>query len=377
MNSGRRGGKTTRRAFLRRLAACGALGVPARGALAMPARGICPELEGERIRWLVGAPPGGSFNRVSRLIEPQLEVVLGADVVVENVAGAGGLVGAHRLSRARPDGRTVGMVGASAMLMLPYTSLIQALDPGRDFDVLTRLRDDRQTLAVGRHLGVRTVEEIFRARKPFVIGGVGLGLSTFMATLFGEIFDIELHLVVGYQGSGLALAAIRRGELDGAIIDEHTITRVPALVPLVRMTGEGVSAAGMGHVPRLSGSDSIVENHPEWLRHPASSRALARALQTLAHAGKVAVAPRGLPPSLRRCLASAVFAAAASPEVAQRGRTVGQVLAPLPAAEARRAISAAREAASLLGSAITVGQHSGRSGPGKPSSRFGGCEDTT
>ena len=319
----------------------------------MPARGICPELEGQRIRWLVGYPPGGSFDQVSRLVEPQLEVVLGADVVVENVAGAGGLVGAHRLSRARPDGRRVGIVAASALLLLPYTSPMHALDPDRDFDVLTRLRDDRQTLAVGTHLGVRTLEEVFRARKPLVIGRTGaLGPTMSITTLFGEIFDIELQLVGGYQGTGMMVAAIQRGEIDGVIIDAQTIARVPALVPLLRMTGGEASAAGTGHVPRLSGPDSIVENHPEWLRHPASSRALARALQTLAHAGRVAVAPRGLPPSLRRCLASAVFAAAASPEVAQRARTTGQVLAPLPAAEARRAISAAREAASLLGSVI-------------------------
>lgn len=327
----------------------------------MAPRGICPELAGERIRFLVGAPPGGSVNRLSRLIEPGLEAALGAEVVVENVAGAGGLVGAHRLSRARPDGRTVGLVGGTAMLLLPYNSPRHALDPERDFDVLTRLRDDRPALAVGTHVGVTTFDEVFRTGRPLVLGRTGpLGLSTSTSALFGEIFDIEIHLVDGYQGSGLLFAGVRRGEVDGAVIDEHTIMRTPGLVPLLRMTGGGEEDPWEGRVPMLSGPDSIVETRPDLLREPSASRTLARALQTLGQAGRVVAAPRGLPPSLRPCLEAAAYAAAVSPEVSESARREGQVLAPLPAAEARRRIAAAREAAVQLGRALEVARHRGR-----------------
>ncbi len=352
--------RTTRRAVLARLAAgCGAL-VAGRDSLGAPARGACPVLEGERIRWLVGAPPGGSYNRLSRLLEPELEAALGAEVVVENIPGAGGLVGAHRLSRARPDGRTIGLLNGSGLLVLPYTSPGHALDLVRDFDVLTRLRDHRFTLAVGRRLGVRTFEEVLQRRKPLVLGRYGtMATSTLMAVLFGEIFDIETRLVAGYQGSSATLAAIRRGEIDGGMFDEHNIARVPGLVPLLRMTQGGDSAPGEERVPGLSGPDSVIENRPEWLRDPSSSREHARALQTLAQVGRIVAAPRGLPPSLRRCLGSAVFAAAASPAVADRARRVGQVLAPLPAAEARRRIAAARKAASHLQSALENHRRSG------------------
>ena len=352
--------RTTRRAVLARLAAgCGALAA-GRDSLAAPARGACPELEGERIRWLVGYPPGGSFNRVSRLVEPELEAALGAEVVVENIPGAGGLVGAHRLSRARPDGRTVGIMDGPGFLLLPYISPGHALDLEHDFDVLTRLRDYRMTLAVGRRLGVRTLEEVLRRRKPLVLGRSGsLGLATLLTVLFGEIFDIELRPVWGYQGSGALIAGIRRGEIDGAMFGEHTIARVPGLVPLLRMTRGGDSAPGEERVPALSGPDSVIENRPELLRDPSSSREHARALQTLAQVGRIVAAPRGLPPSLRRCLGSAVFAAAASPAVAERARRVGQVLAPLPAAEARRAIAAARKAASHFRSTLESLRRSG------------------
>ena len=94
----------TRRAALAWLAsACGALAAGCRAPVE-PVVGACPALAGGRVRWLVGSAPGGAFDQLSRAVEPALEDALNAQVTVENLTGAGGLICAHRLSGARPDG---------------------------------------------------------------------------------------------------------------------------------------------------------------------------------------------------------------------------------------------------------------------------------
>ena len=178
-----------------------------------PARGACPELAGERIRWIVGTRPGGGYDSISRLIEPGLEEVLGAEVTIENVPGAGGLVGSHRLSRARPDGRTVGILTGIGLLLLPCVGADHALDLERDFDVLARLRGERSTFAVGAHLGVRTLEELLRRRTPLVMGQTGpLSVSSFMAALLADLFKVEIRIARGYPAAGPMIGGILRAE---------------------------------------------------------------------------------------------------------------------------------------------------------------------
>ena len=336
----------TRRAALGRLAAgCGALAAGC-NAPVEPVPGACPELAGERVRWLVGLSPGGAFDQLSRAVEPDLEAALNAQVTVENMPGAGGLVCAHQLSRARPDGRTVGILSAMGLLALPYLSPDHALDPERDFGVLARIGEARPTLGVGAHLEARTLEEVLRRRKALVLGRSGpLAPSTLMALLLGELFDIEVRLVGGYAGSAPLAAAVQRGEIDGLVVDEETVNRAPGLIPLVRLTrSEGLSGQ-QERAPALTGPGSVIEEHPELFRDPATAREQAGAIEALGQAGRIAAAPAGVPESLRACLESAVFTAAASPDAAGRATRMGRVMAPLPAAEARRVIRAGRAAA--------------------------------
>src|SRR4051794_3105839 len=70
----------------------------------------CSSLAGHSITWIVPYSPGGGFDVESRLLAPHLSQVLGADVAVQNVSGAGGLVGAKAIRDAAPDGRTIGVI---------------------------------------------------------------------------------------------------------------------------------------------------------------------------------------------------------------------------------------------------------------------------
>src|ERR1051326_7128826 len=67
------------------------------------------------IRFFVPFPAGGSTDAVARAMQPALEKILGQSVVVENRAGAGGMLGVDAVAKAPPDGYTIGIAGAGAL----------------------------------------------------------------------------------------------------------------------------------------------------------------------------------------------------------------------------------------------------------------------
>ena len=75
----------------------------------------CGQLGHRPIRWIVPYSPGGGFDVESRVLAPHLARTLGTDVAVDNVSGAGGLVGAKAIRDAAADGHTIGVVNGSGL----------------------------------------------------------------------------------------------------------------------------------------------------------------------------------------------------------------------------------------------------------------------
>src|SRR5512145_889797 len=67
------------------------------------------------IRFIVSFPPGGSSDLIARAIAPRMSERLGQPVVVENRAGAGGMIGVDAIAKAAPDGTTIGLAAAGAL----------------------------------------------------------------------------------------------------------------------------------------------------------------------------------------------------------------------------------------------------------------------
>ena len=89
--------------------------------------------KGQTIKLIAPYPPGGSVDAISRLVQPGLQQRLGATVIVENRAGAGGAVGANAVAKSAPDGTNILMVFDShavlpALMKLQYDARTD-LDP--------------------------------------------------------------------------------------------------------------------------------------------------------------------------------------------------------------------------------------------------------
>lgn len=183
------------------------------------------------VRIIAPFPPGGGVDFTARLVGSPLSAALGQQVIVENRAGAGGILGTEFVARAAPDGYTltIGSAGTHAVHQslypkLPYHVL-------RDFQPVARLSDAPNILAVHPSLPVRSVKDLIalaRSRPGQVnYATAGTGSTPHLAAaLFEHLARVKL-VHVPYKGGGPAMIAVVSGEVPvtfgtAASISPHT-----------------------------------------------------------------------------------------------------------------------------------------------------------
>lgn len=100
------------------------------------------------IRLIVPAPPGGTTDTWARIMAQGMSPQLGQPVVVENRAGAGGMIGAQSVARATPDGLTL-LYHVDALVTAPITQRQNPYDPINDFAPIGRIGGGGTTFSVG------------------------------------------------------------------------------------------------------------------------------------------------------------------------------------------------------------------------------------
>ena len=96
-------------------------------------------LKGQVVRLIVPHLPGGGFDAYARLIERFFESETGAEVVVDNVPGAGGKIGAMRLMKASADGLTIGLLNAPGLILAEMSRKASSPNVLDDFTILGRV----------------------------------------------------------------------------------------------------------------------------------------------------------------------------------------------------------------------------------------------
>ncbi|MDF3856865.1 MULTISPECIES: Bug family tripartite tricarboxylate transporter substrate binding protein [Achromobacter] len=177
-------------------------------AIAGPAQAAWPE---RPITLIIPAAPGGTTDISARLIADKLSARLGQQVIVENRAGAAGIIGAQALARAKPDGYTLlmGNIGPNAINYALYKTLPYK---AADFAPVTLVISVPNVLVVNEASPARSVADL-RAeaqRDPSKVsfGSSGAGQSPHLsAELFKQRADIAgTH--IPYKGAGPAVAAL-------------------------------------------------------------------------------------------------------------------------------------------------------------------------
>ncbi|MFZ9656383.1 MAG: Bug family tripartite tricarboxylate transporter substrate binding protein [Limnohabitans sp.] len=162
-------------------------------------------------------PPGGLVDTVSRLMAPHLSQALGQTVVVENKAGAGGLIGTEYVSRQPADGYSLLVSHASVHIYAAATRNVMPFDPVSDFSHLAMLVEAPMVILVRAQSPYQTLAQYIAAAKtkPVRYGTSGIGSANH---LYGELLKIEgpapQHDHVPYQGSAPAMQDLLSGQID-------------------------------------------------------------------------------------------------------------------------------------------------------------------
>jgi tripartite-type tricarboxylate transporter receptor subunit TctC len=182
---------------------------------------------------IVPSSPGGSTDLMARIMGQKLTERWGQPVVVSNVAGAGGSIGAARAAKAPADGHTWLMTTNSPLTT--NLALYKGLDydTERDFVSVTMIAQSPMLLVANPKLGVRTAKDLVEAAKKepgkIAVGISGFGAGTHLAiSEFGRLTGTKFT-IVPYRGGPPMLAAMISGE--EVLVGFSDI--VPAL-PLVR-----------------------------------------------------------------------------------------------------------------------------------------------
>ena len=167
------------------------------------------------IRMVLPFPPGGGTDGLARVILPKMSLALGQPIVIDNRAGAGGVLAADIVAKSAPDGYTLFMGSSTfvtatpSLFKLPYNSL-------KDFAPITQFATAAFILVVNPQVAANSVSQLVALAKAkpgglnYASGGIGSPLY-----LAAELFKnrAQLNIVhIAYKGGAPATTAVIAGE---------------------------------------------------------------------------------------------------------------------------------------------------------------------
>jgi tripartite-type tricarboxylate transporter receptor subunit TctC len=170
---------------------------------------------------VVPYPPGGAADIFGRAIANALQSSLQSTVVVENRPGAAGNIGMHYVSRAKPDGYTLGLgtIGTQSINQFLYSNM--TFDPEKDLVPIALVSTTPNVLAVSAKSPYKTLQDVIDAAraaqaqgKKLSYGSPGIGSSVHLT---GAYFESVAHislLHVPFKGTSASLPAVAGGQVD-------------------------------------------------------------------------------------------------------------------------------------------------------------------
>lgn len=204
----------------------------------------------DRIELVVPTAPGGGFDEYARIMKPYWEEELGEEVVVNNIEGAGGAVGASEVAEAEPDGQTIMHWDTGQG---PLMQVGGAVDfDQREFSIIGSLTRDPNCLIVHNDAGINDWDEFIDSVSELTFGSNGAGggyhIYTLLLGLLTGEFQPEEADFVHYEGTGDLVAAFERGEIDAAI-------------PGTTMSGAKLALATDAEILAVFGDDELIHEY--------------------------------------------------------------------------------------------------------------------
>nr|WP_253262082.1 Bug family tripartite tricarboxylate transporter substrate binding protein [Ramlibacter montanisoli] len=173
------------------------------------------------IRILVGFPPGGGTDAIARALADKLKDQLGAPVVVDNRAGAGGQIAAQALKVAAPDGHTLFLSHDHSISILPLVTKNAGFDPAVDFIPVAGFATFANALAVSGGTPAKSVAEYVRfvqqnGGKDTIGVPAPASIPEFMVGMIGGKYRIDVQ-AAPYRGSAPMMADMLGNQIKAGV----------------------------------------------------------------------------------------------------------------------------------------------------------------
>jgi len=286
----------TRRLVLALAAA--ALGAGAHAQASWPSRPI---------RMIVPLAAGSAVDAAARIVTERMGHNLGQNIVIENQPGAAGLIGAGNVTKAAPDGYTLGGFNDSIMTMVPNLTAKMPWDILKDFEPVSLVATVEWGLVVPADAPVKTAGDLIALakRKPgelnYGSGGNGSPQHIAMA-LFASQAGVQMKHVP-YKGATQAAMGVAGKEVDAAF---QGIATVSSLVKSGKLRLVGVTTPK--RLPQFPDVPTVAESGLPGFEF---------------NSWFTIMAPAGTPPAITQRLAAEVQKALADPEVREKLNALG------------------------------------------------------
>ena len=259
------------------------------------------EFPDRQITLVIPFAAGGSTDVVGRIVADKMGAALGQQVIVQNVGGAGGSLGAAQVAKADPDGYTILMATVATHALNPLILKQKPYDPVADFAPISLLVLVPNVLAVNPELPVNSVQELIDLAKkePGTLAYASSGNGTPLH-LSGELFKSMAGVDIThipYKGSGPALTDVLGNQVP--IIFDN-LPSASGHIASGKLRALGVTTAE--RAPSFPDVPAIAETLPGYETYTWNAL----------------FAPAGTPPEVVAALNKAALTAMADPAVAER-----------------------------------------------------------
>ncbi len=170
------------------------------------------------VRIVVPFPPGGGVDIVARVVGPRLAAQYGQQVIVENRAGAAGIIGTEFTARSAPDGYTWAIATLGNLAANKHLYSKMSVDPLKDLAPVTQVVDVHFVMVAHPSLPVRNVRQLIALAKSrpgeivYASSGAG-GAPHLGGELFNRLAGVNIRHVP-YKGSGPSFADLLGGHVQ-------------------------------------------------------------------------------------------------------------------------------------------------------------------
>ena len=170
------------------------------------------------IRMIVPLAAGSAVDKAARVVTQHMSGTLGQSIVVENLPGASGLIGAERVAKAAPDGYTIGGFNDSILTMVPHMHKTMPWDPIKDFAPISLVGTVEWGLIVPASSPINSAADLIKeakaqgGRMTYSSGGIGSPQHIAMALFLNKAGAQMMH--VPYKGATPGAIGVAAGEVE-------------------------------------------------------------------------------------------------------------------------------------------------------------------